>query len=781
MAILIFILGNLKRRKSYSIIICILIFLTGLILTVTTATMKNAVNAFDKAYSNIEGPHLLYWFDADRYKKEFQEWFERHEAVESVKIRETAYYNGALLQKDDKLLKNMFDISVLEYNPTDKMRTIDSKYMPEESLKQGEIYLPYIYKTSSEIAVGDKIDFIFGNQNIQFKVVGFVEELIVGGELDGAKFIYISKIDFNELLKLGGNYIDRPLQMRVRLTTYDETICYQLAKDFMKDYGSEIEYVKKYSEIKNNLLILPNIGLAVMLSFAFMLSAITIIIMRYAILATIEADYTNLGIVKAIGFTPFMVQLAIIGHYVFLALVSGCLSLLAGIFVTPKVGLIILKSTGIVFDSQSSFGEGILTLLSLVLVIGLFSFRSSCLTRKISPIRAITNGIAPVYFSSRMNAQLDRMKFLPFNSCMALKQILTKTKRYISLIFITAILAYALDFSFGLADAFRSEKALGMLGVDFSDIELDTTTKIAAEMLISKMQADYELEWYYFENTEQLEVDGERTVIKVRENFDATGTFHTLVGRFPNHNNEVAITSLLERRYHKHVGDYLSIKDENAELQEFIITGIFQTVDEGGAVMMMHESGMKALNSTFEMNEVYIKLKSHDNLDQVILQMQDNYTGYEEISNERKDQVEKINSIQDVFVAISMLVLVLNIVIISITTFLMMKITIYGETRELGIYKALGFSSSRLRFQLAQRFALITVLGGTIGVTLQTFTGSKVFSYVLQFGGISSFNIEFNLLYACLPVIIITVLALLSSYISSINTKDVSAYKLINE
>lgn len=196
---------------------------------------------------------------------------------------------------------------------------------------------------------------------------------------------------------------------------------------------------------------------------------------------------------------------------------------------------------------------------------------------------------------------------------------------------------------------------------------------------------------------------------------------------------------------------------------------------------MMHESGMKALNPEYEMNEVYIKLKSHKNLDHVIKQMQKKYTGYEEISNERKDLVEKINSIKDVFIAISMLILVLNVAIISIITFLMMKITIYGETRELGIYKALGFSSSRLRFQLALRFVLITVLGGIIGVTLQTFSGAKLFSYVLQFAGISRFSIDFNFLYALLPVILITTLALLSSYISSINTKNVSAYKLINE
>jgi len=111
----------------------------------------------------------------------------------------------------------------------------------------------------------------------------------------------------------------------------------------------------------------------------------------------------------------------------------------------------------------------------------------------------------------------------------------------------------------------------------------------------------------------------------------------------------------------------------------------------------------------------------------------------------------------------------------------MMKITVYGETRELGIYKAIGFSSARLRLQLAQRFVMITAFGGGIGVVLETLFGAKLFSYALRFAGISNFSIEFSLLNILLPIVIISLLALISSFLSSSNTKRVSVYGLINE
>lgn len=781
MAVMKFIVGNLKRRKSYSVVICILVFLTGIILTVTTSTMRTAGDAFDQAYSKMEGPHLLYWFENEEYKQEFGEWFESSDQVESVKLRQAFLYNGSILQKNGIVLKNMFDYNILTYNPEDKMRLIDSKFVSEKLLSPGEIYLPYIYKTSGDVVVGDSIDLVFGNQKISLKVVGFIEELIVGGELDDAKFIYLSQEDIDELVKLGGKNGSLYQQLRVRLITDDDATSYQLAKDFMKDYGTDIGYVKRHSEIKNNLLILPNIALVVMVSFAIILCSITITIMRYAILATIEADYTNIGIVKALGFTPFMVQISITGLYAFLALLAGGASLFGGLLVTPFLGQIILNSSGIFFEDGRSLGQGIVTILGLIFIISLFSLITARHTKKISPICAITNGFAPVYFSARINARLETLRFLPFDSCMAVKQVLTKSKRYILLMAISAILAYALKFSFELVDVFGSEKALGMLGADFADIEIDTHTKEEATKLVAQIKADYEVEWAYFENSVQIEVEEERTVINIREDFEVTGVLKTLEGRFPKHDNEVMITSLLKERYGKSIGDYLLMKDSKGGFQNFMITGVFQTIEEGGAVIMMHESGMKALNPDFELNEVYLKLKSHENLDETIHDMQAKYTGYEEISNERQDSVEKIDTIKKVFSAISKLVLVLTIIMISVITLLMMKITIYGETKEMGIYKAIGFSSFRLRVQLAQRFVMITLLGGAFGIFLETLWGAKLFSYALRFAGISSFSIEFQLIYALLPMMIISTLALISSYISSGNTKRVSAYRLISE
>lgn len=781
MAVLKYLLGNLKKRKSYSIVICILVFISGLILTVTASTAQNADKAYDEAFNHIKGPHLMYWMEEKSYRQEYKQWFEKQPDVESVKAVEERYVNGAVLEHDGAILRSNTVNHILEYNPADNMKLVDGVHSPDAPLSKGEIILPYIYKTSNKLSVGDQVVYRFGTNVMNFKVLGFAEEPIFGGDLHGAKFLFISGEDMAKFLELGGDSVLRNIQIRVHFTNYSESAVYKMADEFSRELNVNTGTVYSYGSISSGHLTLPRISLVVMIAFVLILCIITITIMRYAILATIEADFVNIGIVKALGFTPMMVQAAITGQYVLLALVSGILSLIAGIFITPVLGSVILDSTGLYYNGRMSVIIGLMTLSGLVLVISLFSYLTARRTKKISPVRAISQGIAPVYFSSRLNLRLQKIGFLPFNLRMALKQVLTKSKRYILLLFISALLTYTLVFLLGLVQIFNSEKSLNMLGGELSDIRVSSATKAETRNIIGQIQKDYDTVWATYQKTTQLIIDGGKTTVRIKDDFEATGELFTLSGRHPRHENEVAISELLSKRFNKGVGDTLMIKDKDGGEHPFIITGTFQTIDDGGTYVRMLESGILTLDNGFELNTAYVKFKSHDNLDTLIGEMKDRYSGYQEIANERKFTNDKLGTIQGVFSSVSKLVFVLTLVIISFITLLIMKITVYSETRELGIYKALGFSSARMRLQLALRFVLVTVIGGLIGAVVETIWGSEVFSLLLNNFGLSSFRIEFSIINAAIPVAAIALLAILSAYVSSGNTKKVSVYALINE
>ncbi len=781
MAIVKLIVGNLKNRKSYSIVICTLIFLAGFILTVTVSTSENAETAFDRAFNTMSGPHLLFSFYEQNFRTEYQTWFENSGQVQSVKLRKVRGYNGLCLRQGSSVFADSGDNYLLEYDPAENLQLIDAAYSQEKLLLKGEIYLPYIFKSKFSVAAGENIDVVFGAKQMSFTIAGFIEEPLSGGGMDENKFLFVSAEDFNEFLRLGGSETFRGVQLRIHLNTNDEGIANTLEKSFEKEFNPSINTVRTYSSFKANLLSLPDIALAVLIVLAILLGVITLTIMRYAILAMIEADYVNIGIIKALGFTPMAVQTATAGQYAVLALVSLTASFIAGILATPLLGQMILESSGLYFRIKTYFIKEILLLLVLALLISFFSYIIARHTRNVSPVRAIAKGMAPVYFSSRINVKLDRIGFLPFDIQMALKQVLTKSKRYLLLLCISIMLAYTLNLSFNIVDLFNSEKSLGMLGIELSDIELDTGTKAEAERIIADIERDYGTQWTYFQNTLVLELDDQKTVIRTRNGFELPGIVKPVAGRFPKHENEIMISNLLKNRLNKGIGDYIAIKDINGELHQYIVTGILQSLDYGGSFAMMLEEGVKTVLPDFQLNEAYIRLKNSDKLDEVIEEMKNNYTGYQEISSQRKQSMDSLNTIKSVFSLISRLILAATISMIALITFLVMKITVYGESKELGIYKAIGFSAARIRFQLSIRLTLLTAAGAFIGAVLAALSGEAVFSAALSSRGISSLAFDWKIFYILLPVAIIPLMALLAGYIASGNTKKVSVYSLINE
>jgi putative ABC transport system permease protein len=364
---------------------------------------------------------------------------------------------------------------------------------------------------------------------------------------------------------------------------------------------------------------------------------------------------------------------------------------------------------------------------------------------------------------------------------MVVKQVLTRSKRYLLLGFIAALLTYTMVFLLGLVGVFGSEKAINMLGGEISDIRLEADTKPALDKLIADIKRDYNLVWATYQTTVQLDVDGGRTVVRIKDDFDATGELTTLRGHHPKQANEVAVSNLLGASLGKGIGDQLTIKDKNGHPHPFMITGVFQTIDEGGSYVRMLESGIKTLDPAYQLNMGYIKLRSHDNVDNMVSEMKTRYTGYKEISNEWKRTNDTLTTLRSVFAAISLLVALLTAVIVGVITLLITKITIFAEIRELGIYKALGFSSARIRLQLALRFALVTLLGGSLGIVVEMLCGSQVFTVAMKGMGISSFPLPFHLINVIVPVVAVPALAVLASYLSSGQTKRVSVYTLINE
>ena len=105
-----------------------------------------------------------------------------------------------------------------------------------------------------------------------------------------------------------------------------------------------------------------------------------------------------------------------------------------------------------------------------------------------------------------------------------------------------------------------------------------------------------------------------------------------------------------------------------------------------------------------------------------------------------------------------MLMFDLVFVFILIVTVMTGSKILSAEQKDLGIYKAIGFSSASLRLTFSLRFAMVAVLGGLVGTILATVITDPIVSSVMKLAGISNFESHPNFISVILPMVVVTLL-----------------------
>ena len=94
--------------------------------------------------------------------------------------------------------------------------------------------------------------------------------------------------------------------------------------------------------------------------------------------------------------------------------------------------------------------------------------------------------------------------------------------------------------------------------------------------------------------------------------------------------------------------------------------------------------------------------------------------------------------------AIKAVIYVISAVFALVVVSMMCSKTFVREKIDIGIYKALGFTSGKLRMQFAMRFLMVAFFGIIIGTALSLTLSDKMLSWMLRSMGIARFVIDYR-------------------------------------
>jgi len=243
--------------------------------------------------------------------------------------------------------------------------------------------------------------------------------------------------------------------------------------------------------------------------------------------------------------------------------------------------------------------------------------------------------------------------------------------------------------------------------------------------------------------------------------------------------NEVALGTSAANNLGVTVGDTIIVKNGEDEAQ-YIVTGLMQTFNNMGMMAYISKDG-------------YERIGNMPNIVNSVIYLKDGYT-FDDLEKEFKDiypdteLVDELASTGGLFpllktslLMVTVIIMGISAVIVALAESLLIRTRITKEWRNLGVYKALGFTSNQLITQIMVSNIPAISIGVILGLILVTLFGGNLVVLMFSIFGFKKVTFGFSIFdYVCVIILIIGV-ALLVSRLSGRKIKKLEPVKMITE
>ncbi len=751
--------ANLKRHKGTLFGIFILTLLVaaalGTVLTVWNNSEKYIKNELDRSGYG----ELTAWITNLPDTTELKNNIEVLDEIERVETQSLIYSNYTANE-----MESDSEGQLITYIPAENRYRFFTDNLTgyreqPESILPGEVYVSPSMVSMFGIKLGDKITFPIarGGKNLTLTIKGFYEDVYMGSSMIGMKGFLISEADRIVALDLIRNAgIDALARDGAMLHIFEAEESERTVSE-LNSLLNEQTALSEYTEsvhsketIAGFMLILQNAFSGILLAFVLVLLFVVLIVLSHSISSTIASDFVIMGILKTVGRESSRLRLLQILHYGSPVTVGRVIGFLLSIPFGSMLTNATITTTGVLIPKAPSLLFMAAAFISILLLLVLFIFIRTRKIGKITPMKAIrgeTDGAVtkitkPAAFGSNIHFRL------------AFRQLLSGKSRYIGA-FVVALLLVFFASLVGRMDSWLGSDGKGMMDA-FNPADHDIGVQSFGELTQEEFEKTI-LQYTDITDTYVLAMPtASLNGISYTANIiDQPERFHILDGRTCMADNEIVITEFIAANFGIAIGDTVTVRGDSGS-GEYIVSGIYSCANDMGDNFGMNREG-------------YLKIgRDHPNLwcwhyfladssqkGAITKALESAYGGDIHVHENTWSGLFGIISAMQVLLV---LMYALVIVFILIVTVMTGSKILLSEQKDLGIYKAIGFSSASLRLTFALRFAMVAVLGGFFGTLLAAVITDPIVSSVMKLAGISNFVSHPNFIGLVLPMVVVTLL-----------------------
>ncbi len=786
-------IANIRKTKASSTTLVIMFLIAALLLNSGLLVVINYGSYFNNLKEELGSSDAYFALPDKIYTDEVKKYIDENKHVKQTQTLEGLVLEADILSKGkEKSFPIMFS-NMEEKREISKWKYV-GEHLPAEDMS---VYVPDIFKAVNGYQLNDKIELKYTDEEtkevkaITFKVKGYTEDVYFSSQDTGYISFYLPDDTYQ---KVKGILKNSSFLTHVVFTNLDNVKSVSTIENGIRDLLN-LNSASLMAADPSTTLVVIDLELiqlarcmmatmvsAMMVLFASIIVIVCLLVVRFRIVNSIEEDIMKIGSLKSVGYTSRQIILSIILQFSLIAGIGSLIGIALSYPALPAVSAVFEQQSGLKWEQGfDAFISGIafLILLLIVLFIALIAARR---ISKLSPIHALRGETTSRKYK-RNHLQLEKAnRNLPI--ALALKSVLQSMKQNVMIIVI--LIAVTFSGIFGVIMYYNTTidtKAFAEVpGMEICNaIAVLNPEMDQAKVVKSIKNMDHVWKVQYFDEV-KLKVEGMEVAAYVMDDYGRKETRLVYEGRYPKNKNEITLAGILAGRLNKTIGDTVTVGfGENEE--HFKVVGLSNGSQMGGLNTSILAKDYKRLNREFKHQSLYIYLDKGTDAEKFVKKLESKFDKNMMLAavNFDKGMEEGMASYQKIVAAMGLAMLVITLLVVTLVLYFVISSSVIRKKRELGIQKAIGFTTYQLMNQLSLSFTIPITIGAVIGTLLGALYTNPMMSLSMKSMGVMKAGFIVDPYWVISFGVATTLFSYLLSMLITWRIRKISAYALVTE
>jgi len=721
------------RRKSQTATVLLVSLLATAVSTMALTLLVRSTQPFDDAFARLSGPHLVFHLDAARVSRD--------------QLQATATLPGvtaagpphevALVPLQRGSEKAVFDIVGRDTagGAVDRIYLREGRW-PE---RPGEIAIAFRgdLPALNHVPVGAQLQAVTRQGLVPFKVVGSVAD-----QFDG---IYENNVSIGrawvqpgQVASLtDGDQIRLGYEMAYRFqhsATTQELLVDRHEVEAALPANSQLWKVTDWLSMRMGSVWFVTFMSSVIFAFSLFALAAVAVIVGSVVAGTVLSSYRDVGIMKALGFTPAEVVAIFIGQMVLTAVMGAIIGIPLGALVSRPLLSTSAAESGLPMQDFVDPLTELAVLLGIVVLVAIAAFIPALRAARTDSVSAISLGLSPVGTRrSRLAELLTRLgapRPLSLGAGDAFARPARAMLTVIALAIGIATLIFTVAFQKTVGELASNRASYGYA----QDVEVVRYPAYSDENLTRLLADQPETQTVIATRFLHVAVPGAadpQPLVGTRGDAPSLG-YVTRTGRWFTHSGEAVVGALTARDNHVRMGGQITVTLDGKPLTLRVV-GVVDDFLLGGRGFRVGWDTLTAAQPDVTPNDYLVKLRVGSDPKAFAKRIGAGRLESLNVTATDQSQIDLYMNLIEAMIAGLTTVLVL---VAAVGVFNATLLSTRERSHDIATLKAVGMTSGQIAAMVTGTALVLTVTAGIIGVPLGMWLTGAIFSAMFEFIGL---------------------------------------------